>query len=356
MKRLFMILAALTAGMSFAYPAAAQNTVPTGAEIKAAIAECDSAWTGGQNLQLSTQCKTACLRETAAILNERAGETEAARMLYEQARVSRQILEAFGPDAARHCSRPSGAGGTAAARPGQPESGGGAARGEALTQEQRIRVQRSLAAQGYDAGPADGAFGPRTRTAIRAWQRANGREATGYLTRDEAEALAGAGGASGKERAAALSPKCAGMQEGASCWIELANKPGCYIFVARYNPLTWSGACSNGVAVGRGTIGWEWSGVSGESTGTLVRGKRHGEWVDSFRDYTVSEGPYVNGKRHGRWVERYLRYMGGIRSGTVAEGPYVDGKRTGRWVRRLPNSPCLATDYSGGKIIGRSMC
>ena len=42
-------------------------------------------------------------------------------------------------------------------------------------------VQAALNAKGYDAGPADGALGPRTRGAIRAYQIASGMTATGAI-------------------------------------------------------------------------------------------------------------------------------------------------------------------------------
>ena len=67
------------------------------------------------------------------------------------------------------------------------------AREEALTRAQRIHVQRGLASLGFEAGPADGVFGPRTRAAIRDWQDAKGLDATGYLGMTEAEALAAVG-------------------------------------------------------------------------------------------------------------------------------------------------------------------
>ena len=68
-----------------------------------------------------------------------------------------------------------------------------APRDEELTREERMQVQQGLAALGFDAGPADGLFGPRTRSAIGEWQQAKGLEATGYLSREEAEVLAAAG-------------------------------------------------------------------------------------------------------------------------------------------------------------------
>ena len=53
----------------------------------------------------------------------------------------------------------------------------------------KMLVQRSLGALGFDAGPVDGAFGPKTRGAIGAWQEAKGYGVTGYLTDGQAEVL-----------------------------------------------------------------------------------------------------------------------------------------------------------------------
>jgi len=60
---------------------------------------------------------------------------------------------------------------------------------ESLTREERIRVQQSLTALGFDAGPGDGVLGRRTRSAIWEWQNANGLEATGHVTREQFESL-----------------------------------------------------------------------------------------------------------------------------------------------------------------------
>ena len=65
----------------------------------------------------------------------------------------------------------------------------------------RRRIQEGLRAAGYNAGGADGLFGPRTRTAIRQWQASRYAPATGYLNRDSVETLVGARG-SGLEDAA----------------------------------------------------------------------------------------------------------------------------------------------------------
>ena len=162
----------------------------------------------------------------------------------------------------------------------------GAAQDVSLTREQRIRVQRGLAALGFDAGPADGMFGPRTRSAIWEWQQAKGLEATGYLTQDEAEALAASAGEDrGKETSqeassggqsgnqvlyfAAAGPKCQGMPEGSECWREISNKPDCYVWDTHFRPsqdVEWSGACSGDTAHGRGIQ--HWSGGDSPSQGT----------------------------------------------------------------------------------------
>ena len=57
----------------------------------------------------------------------------------------------------------------------------------------RVLVQRGLASQGFDPGPADGAFGPKTEGAVRSWQVAKGYAGTGRLTRDQASALVASG-------------------------------------------------------------------------------------------------------------------------------------------------------------------
>lgn len=62
-----------------------------------------------------------------------------------------------------------------------------------MPREVRVLVQKGLAFLGFDPGPADGVFGRRTRAAIRDWQKAQGRTATGRLTPTELRALKMAG-------------------------------------------------------------------------------------------------------------------------------------------------------------------
>ena len=235
-----------------------------------------------------------------------------------------------------------------------------------LSRAARILVQQGLAALNYSAGVADGLFGPATRRAIRAWQAKKEFAATGYLTREQAEALVAQGREANAARRATpaaatrIRPDqtCIGRAENADCWMELSTQTGCYVWnpgiMAPDASVTWTDVCSNGLARGEGKLTWT-RGSGGEvSTGTgllqdgkqhgrwdlhllggfvsegaYVDGKEHGRWVMRSGSGTVSEGPYVNGKRHGHWVMRF-------ESGMVSEGPFVDGKEHGRWVTRLP--------------------
>ena len=244
-----------------------------------------------------------------------------------------------------------------------------------MSREQRIQVQQGLAALGFDPGPADGLFGPKTRAAIWDWQNAKGLEATGFLTREEAEALGAMGQAADayderfdpqvaepgepafEERAPELSgsqnrvlyfPQCSGLDElpsdEAGCWQAISNHQECSFFLTRLEfpyrreEYTWSGLCRHNAAHGRGTLKYDYQagngarGTSSES-GTFVEGKRQGDWVGHDRDSDgtedTHEGHYVDGVEHGRWVLRF-RYSDGSES--THEGPLVDGVQHGRWV------------------------
>lgn len=56
--------------------------------------------------------------------------------------------------------------------------------GRMMGRQQVKSVQEALKAKGYDAGASDGAMGPRTRAALRNFQKAEGLRATGRLDAD----------------------------------------------------------------------------------------------------------------------------------------------------------------------------
>ncbi|MTE01252.1 peptidoglycan-binding protein [Paracoccus sp. YIM 132242] len=58
-----------------------------------------------------------------------------------------------------------------------------------LGRSQKAAIQAGLTRRGYDTRGIDGAFGQGTRNAIASWQRANGMQATGYLTAAQADSL-----------------------------------------------------------------------------------------------------------------------------------------------------------------------
>ena len=58
-----------------------------------------------------------------------------------------------------------------------------------LNREQMRKVQKALAAQGTNPGPADGIYGAKTRAAIQDWQSRKGYAATGVLTNVQIQML-----------------------------------------------------------------------------------------------------------------------------------------------------------------------
>ena len=56
----------------------------------------------------------------------------------------------------------------------------------------RIAAQQALAKLGFDPGAPDGVVGLNTRAALRAWQKANGITADGYLSLEMVRQLRGA--------------------------------------------------------------------------------------------------------------------------------------------------------------------
>ncbi len=170
---------------------------------------------------------------------------------------------------------------------------------------------------------------------------------------------------------------CAGKAVGSSCWQEIANQPGCYLWnpgLARDSMVTWTGGCSGGWASGSGEIAWEYTSEDGEpgsetGTGELRSGKATGHWTRRASDGSVVEGSYVDGKRDGRWTWRWANgtveeghYVNGERhghwtlrfhGGSVDEGAYVNGKRHGRWTNRDAAGACRwITTYSDGNEVG----
>ena len=280
-----------------------------------------------------------------------------------------------------------------------------------LNRTTRRQIQLGLRSAGFDPGGADGLFGPRTRAAIRNWQSSRGTRSTGYLDGPQVEALrsrgapqsrasagAAAADAGGVEvvfwqsvqnstnpadfeaylrrfpngvfselaqnrlsalgaGAPAAAPAfrvrpdetCAGQAAGVACWMEISQRPGCYVWNPYPQPgetVTWTGACAGGKAQGTGALTWDHDAGAQTSTGRLVDGKFNGHWVTRDEEGTVSEGPYVDDERNGHWVVR-------LANGQVQEGPYLDGEPNGHWVIRSADGNTMEGPYVNGVQHGR---
>ena len=152
---------------------------------------------------------------------------------------------------------------------------------------------------------------------------------------------------------------CAGKEVGASCWMEAANQPECYLWnpnLEKEETVTWSGECSGGRASGTGERTWSYTDFLGKlasssGTGELRDGKENGHWTTRLASGLVGEGPWVDGKPHGYHVLRFPG-DGGLIASRVEEGPYVDGHRHGRWTERHDDGLVKEGAYVNGKKHG----
>jgi hypothetical protein len=163
-------------------------------------------------------------------------------------------------------------------------------------------------------------------------------------------------------------------------WIADAQR-GCRIWnplPELYDSVTWSGACQNGLAQGRGVEQWFKNGqpssryegefLNGKKNGhgvyTLANGDRYdGDFVEDKRTghgvYTSAkgdqyDGDFVDGKENGHGVVTF-----GSRSqlaGTRYDGGFVNGKLTGRGVIFFANGDRCDGGFIDGKLTGHSVC
>lgn len=134
-----------------------------------------------------------------------------------------------------------------------------------LTRTQRTDIQRQLTKIGYDAGVADGLWGSRTRAAISAWQRANRKTQTGYVTAAEVKLIASQAGsvspAPEEDNSAALEERLLGLTVAERVDVQRR------LIRLGYSPNRTDGVFGPGT---RRAIG-EWQGDGGETvTGYLT--------------------------------------------------------------------------------------
>ena len=123
-------------------------------------------------------------------------------------------------------------------------------------------------------------------------------------------------------------------------WLRLETiKPICHVWDA--NPavnvkVTWSGACANGKAQGRGVLIWRSLLLQeNKTTGEMKDGRFDGHVVFVRWNGERYEGEYKDGKRHGRGIYMWP-------NGDRFEGDWKGGKKQGRGV----------TVWSGGRYEG----
>ena len=144
-------------------------------------------------------------------------------------------------------------------------------------------------------------------------------------------------------------PACAGQPEGAECWMEVANQPGCHVWNEHFQPeatATWTGECSSGLVTGPGKLTWEWPPENHqEHDGTFRLGRSHGHAVIGFENGQIEKGPFVDGKRNGQWVLDYP-------NGTTAKGPFANDERNGPWVLTFADGQVEEGRFVDGERIG----
>ncbi len=217
----------------------------------------------------------------------------------------------------------------------------GAAGQEALSRAEVVRLQEALSE--YDAGSADGVWGPASAAALRAYEADWGLPQDGTPTRDRLDRL--------ERRHAATRPLWRPAGAGCEVWIRYPGAQG---------RATWTGGCAGGRAAGDGrlTLRGVFRGEAQESVydGGMAAGKVHGRGVYRDADGDVYEGDWIDDKRTGRGVLRWANgnsYVGGFDNDRAhGQGTYVAANGTvwsGLWTFGCHY------DGRGGKVaIGRA--
>lgn len=110
-------------------------------------------------------------------------------------------------------------------------------------------------------------------------------------------------------------PICTGNYSPESCWMELADRPECYLWNGAPQDdetVTWSGECSNGLAHGVGRTTWYENHEVSQMVETRLQDGRNDGWtvVRNFGgDAEEREGCYVDGRSRGRWTRRLTEHL-----------------------------------------------
>ena len=157
-----------------------------------------------------------------------------------------------------------------------------------------------------------GADGERTGNWIRRWSDSEIGEGTFVDGEWQGGERPGPDTAEG-QLAGPEGPICTGDYSPDSCWMEIAGRPGCYLwnpFPQDEETVTWNGECSDGLAQGIGRTTWyEHHEVTQMWEGRRAEGKGEGWAVGrGFGDDAfLTEACYVNDERRDGGVDGYER-------------------------------------------------
>ena len=139
-------------------------------------------------------------------------------------------------------------------------------------------------------------------------------------------------------------------------WEPVANKPGCVVWDSEPDDgtrITWSGACKDGKANGKGVLSWhykageEWLEIRYE--GSITEGQVTGRGVMTWPSGERYEGELKNWKPHGRGILI-------SREGGRYEGEFVEGQRHGQGLVTWPSGSSFKGPYVNNLEQGIGDC
>jgi hypothetical protein len=133
-----------------------------------------------------------------------------------------------------------------------------------------------------------------------------------------------------------------------SGWIA-DSSTGCRVYNPHPQPnesITWSGACGNGLAQGRGLLKWFEGGKLSATFDVEYRdGKMEGHGIATFANGDRFEGEYRDDKRNGHGKEVNF-------DGQRFEGEFRDGKKNGRGRESWSDGASYEGNWRNGKPDG----
>jgi hypothetical protein len=136
---------------------------------------------------------------------------------------------------------------------------------------------------------------------------------------------------------------------------QIQNTPNCTVYSVDPQPdetMTWSGACADGEANGKGTLVQRYS-ANGEAkeqryTGAIRNGNYHGQGAFTWSNGNRYDGNVVDGEWTGHGIFAWP-------NGNQYEGAFVDGEQTGRGVFTWPNGTRYEGDFVDGERTGHGI-